>query len=134
MFHPKVPYAGVTWEQSEQKVACSVRTLVVCKRNFRLKPKDHSEAELERSFQVAVAWKKRQEEERREDGEVQAKAPEEAAQVQQPEVLSCKYPKAVKNPAFSNFSLHEFHKCFKHARSSHHKKGKLAASHPYQQT
>ena len=27
-----------------------------------MKPKDHSEAELERSFKVAVAWKKKQEE------------------------------------------------------------------------
>ena len=26
-----------------------------------MKPKDHSEAELERSFKVAVAWKKKQE-------------------------------------------------------------------------
>ena len=25
MFHPKVPYAGVHWEQSKQKVACSVQ-------------------------------------------------------------------------------------------------------------
>ena len=63
VFHPKVPYAGVTWEQSEQKwrARCDVGGV---QRNFRLKPKDHSEAELERSFQVAVAWKKRQEEER----------------------------------------------------------------------
>ena len=63
MFHPKVPYAGVHWEQSKQKwhAQCKVGGV---NRNFRLKPKDHSEAELERSFQVAVAWKKRQEKER----------------------------------------------------------------------
>ena len=29
-----------------------------------MRPKDHSEAELERSFQVAVAWKKKQEKEK----------------------------------------------------------------------
>ena len=63
VFHPKVPYRGVTWEQSKQKwhAECSVGGV---HRNFRLKPKDHSEAELERSFQVAVAWKKRQEKEK----------------------------------------------------------------------
>ena len=33
-------------------------------KNFRVKPKDHSEAELERSFKVAVAWKKKQEKEK----------------------------------------------------------------------
>ena len=31
-----------------------------------MRPKDHSEAELERSFQVAVAWKKKQEKEKEE--------------------------------------------------------------------
>ena len=63
VFHPKVPYRGVTWEQSKQKwhAECNVGGV---HRNFRLKPKDHSEAELERSFQVAVAWKKRQEKEK----------------------------------------------------------------------
>jgi hypothetical protein len=31
-----------------------------------VRPKDHSEAELERSFQGAVAWKKKQEKEKEE--------------------------------------------------------------------
>ena len=63
VFRPKVPYSGVNWNQGEQQwhACCSVGGLT---RNFRVKPKDHSEAELERSFQVAVAWKKRQEKEK----------------------------------------------------------------------
>ena len=63
VFEPKVPYSGVSWNQGEQQwhATCSVGGV---QRNFRVKPKDHSEAELERSFQVAVAWKKRQEKER----------------------------------------------------------------------
>jgi len=62
VFEPKVPYRGVTWSQGEQqwRAKCKVGGLT---RDFRVKPKDHSEAELERSFQVAVAWKKRQEKE-----------------------------------------------------------------------
>ena len=62
VFEPKVPYRGVNWNQGEQQwhACCSVGGLT---RNFRVKPKDHSEAELERSFQVAVAWRKRQEKE-----------------------------------------------------------------------
>ena len=44
-------------------VACSVPS-AGANRNFYIKPKDHSEAELERSFQVAVAWRKKQEKER----------------------------------------------------------------------
>jgi hypothetical protein len=32
--------------------------------NFRVKPKDHSEAERERSFKVAGAWRKKQEKEK----------------------------------------------------------------------
>ena len=62
VFHPKVPYAGVTWSQAEQQWHAHISGGV--KRHFRLKPKDHSEAELERSFQVAVAWRKRQEKEK----------------------------------------------------------------------
>ena len=62
VFEPKVPYGGVRWEQSEQQWHAQCNVLGV-KRHFRLKPKDHSEAELERSFQVAVAWKKAQEKE-----------------------------------------------------------------------
>jgi len=63
VFEPKVPYAGVNWNQAEQqwRAWCGVGGV---NRNFRVKPKNHSEAELERSFQVAVAWKKRQEKER----------------------------------------------------------------------
>ena len=63
VFEPKVPYAGVTWSQAEQQwhAQCSISGV---QRHFRVKPKDHSEAELERSFQVAVAWRKRQEKER----------------------------------------------------------------------
>ena len=63
VFEPKVPYRGVNWEQGEQQwhATCSVGGVL---RHFRLRPKDHSEAELERSFQVAVAWKKRQEKEK----------------------------------------------------------------------
>ena len=63
VFHPKVPYSRVSWNRAEQQwhAKCNVSGLT---RNFRVKPKDHSEVELERSFQVAVAWKKRQEKER----------------------------------------------------------------------
>ena len=63
VFEPKVPYAGVTWSQAEQQwhAQCTIGGV---KRHFRVKPKDHSEAELERSFQVAVAWRKRQEKEK----------------------------------------------------------------------
>ena len=63
VFEPKVVYNGVTWEQRSQQwhAQCMVGGV---KRNFYIKPTDHSEAELERSFQVAVAWKKRQEKER----------------------------------------------------------------------
>ena len=63
VFNPNVPYLGVKWSQAEQqwRAKCNVSGLT---HDFRVKPKDHSEAELERSFQVAVAWKKRQEKER----------------------------------------------------------------------
>ena len=67
MFHPKVPYPGVRWEQRSQQwhAHCSVGG---AQRNFYIRPKDHSEAELERSFQVAVAWKKKQEKEKEKEG------------------------------------------------------------------
>ena len=54
VFQPKVPYPGVYWRQAEQQwhAKCDVGGSA---RNFRVRPKDHSEAELERSFQVAVA-------------------------------------------------------------------------------
>ena len=63
VFEPKVPYGGVSWNQGEQQwhAQCNVGG---ANRNFRVKPKDHSEAELERSFQVAVVWRKRQEKDR----------------------------------------------------------------------
>ena len=63
VFEPKVPSAGVKWDLGEQQwhARCDVGG---AHRHFRVKPKDHSEAELERSFQVAVAWRKRQEKEK----------------------------------------------------------------------
>ena len=60
VFHPKVPYPRVNWSQPEQQWHAQCR-VAGANRHFRVKPKDHSEAELERSFQVAVAWKKKQE-------------------------------------------------------------------------
>ena len=73
VFHPKVPYAGVNWSQAEQQwhAKCNVGG---AQRNFRVRPKDHSEAELERSFQVAVAWKKKQEKENQKEKEKESKA------------------------------------------------------------
>ena len=60
---PKVPYPGVSWEmRSQQWRACI--GVGGKYRNLYLKPKDFSEAELERSFQEAVAWHKRQVKER----------------------------------------------------------------------
>eukprot|EP00438_Fugacium_kawagutii_P004312 Skav229420 [mRNA] locus=scaffold2297:196541:197494:+ [translate_table: standard] len=63
VFTPKVPYPGVMWSQGEQqwRAQCTVDDI---NRQFRIKPKDHSEEELERSFKVAVAWRKKQEKER----------------------------------------------------------------------
>ena len=63
VFHPKVPYARVNWSQAEQQWHAK-STVGGATQNFRVRPKDHSEAELERSFQVAVAWKKKQEKEK----------------------------------------------------------------------
>ena len=65
VFRPKVPYPGVKWNVREQQwhAQCQVGG---AHRKFRVKPKDHSEAELERSFKVAVAWKKKQEKEKQE--------------------------------------------------------------------
>ena len=74
VFQPKVPYAGVSWEQRSQqwRAKCDVGGST---RNFYIRPKDHSEAELERSFQVAVAWRKKQEKEREKNGKaVKSKA------------------------------------------------------------
>ena len=73
VFEPKVPYAGVKWEQRSQQwhAQCNVGGV---NRNFYVKPTDHSEAELERSFQVAVAWRKRQEKEREKMAKSKAKS------------------------------------------------------------
>ena len=73
VFHPKVLYAGVNWSQAEQQwhAKCNVGG---AQRNFRVRPKDHSEAELERSFQVAVAWKKKQKKENQKEKEKESKA------------------------------------------------------------
>ena len=70
--HPNKPYSGVIWEQRSQQwhASCRVGGL---NRNFYVKPTDHSEAELERTFQVAVAWKKRQEKEREKMAKSKAK-------------------------------------------------------------
>ena len=73
VFHPKVPYPGVNWSQTEQQwhARCYVAG---ANRHFRVKPKDHSEAELERSFQVAVAWRRKQEKENQKEKEKESKA------------------------------------------------------------
>jgi len=65
VFRAKVPYPGVKWSVREQQwhAQCQVGG---AHGMFRVKPKDHSEAELERSFKVAVAWKKKQEKEKQE--------------------------------------------------------------------
>jgi hypothetical protein len=73
VFHPEVPYPGVKWSQAEQQWRASWSVGGV-QRNFRVRPKDHSEAELERSFQVAVAWKKKQEKENQKEKEKESKA------------------------------------------------------------
>ena len=66
VFRPKVPYPGVKWNVREQQWHAQVPSWWSPWRKFRVKPKDHSEAELERSFKVAVAWKKKQEKEKQE--------------------------------------------------------------------
>ena len=64
-FEPKVPYPGVKWELAEQQWRARIPASAGAQSSmFRVKPKDFSETELERSFQEAVAWKKRQEKER----------------------------------------------------------------------
>eukprot|EP00435_Cladocopium_sp_Y103_P050047 s1289_g15.t1 len=64
VFHPKVPCPGVRWSVQMQKwhAQCCVGG---AKKHFKMKPKDHSEAELERSFKAAVRWKKKQEKEKK---------------------------------------------------------------------
>ena len=60
---PKVPYPAVNWRIEEQQWHAQI-IIRGAKRHFRVKPKDFSEAELDRSFQEAVAWKKKQEKEK----------------------------------------------------------------------
>ena len=64
VFHPKVSYPGVTWDLQNQKW-CARCCVGGARRHFGVRPKDHSEAELERSFKEAVAWKKKQEKEKK---------------------------------------------------------------------
>ena len=59
---PKVPYPGVKWRIEEQQWYAEIR-IQGAKRSLRVKPRDFSEAELGRSFQEAVAWRKKQEKE-----------------------------------------------------------------------
>ena len=63
IFKPKVPYPNVKWNQLRQQwhAQCAVDG---ANRHLLVKPKNHSEAELEASFRKAVAWKKKQEKER----------------------------------------------------------------------
>ena len=111
VFHPKVPYAGVTWSQAEQQwhARCNFGGVHL---HFRLKPKDHSEVELERSFQVAVAWKKRQEKEREKMAKSKPKPLKKGRK--------CSSQKSwVANiKGCEESCLLEFRKCFKHARRS----------------
>ena len=64
VFHPKVSYPGVTWDLQNQKW-CARCCVGGARRHFGVRPKDHSEADLERSFKEAVAWKKKQEKEKK---------------------------------------------------------------------
>ena len=73
VFQPKVPYPGVTWEQKSQQWHAQCR-VAGANRHFTVKPKDHSEAELERSFQVAVAWRRKQEKENQKEKEKEINA------------------------------------------------------------
>eukprot|EP00438_Fugacium_kawagutii_P028014 Skav236485 [mRNA] locus=scaffold1440:211779:214709:+ [translate_table: standard] len=63
VFHPKVPYLGVNWEQRSQQWLARWQ-VGGANRHFHVKPKDHSEEELERSFKVAVTWRKKHEKEK----------------------------------------------------------------------
>ena len=67
VFHPKVPYPGVHWNVRDQKWRAQCR-VGGSNRSFQVKPQDHSEAELQRSFKVAAAWKKRKEKEKKGQG------------------------------------------------------------------
>eukprot|EP00913_Durusdinium_trenchii_P000944 g873.t1 len=63
IFEAKVPYPGVTWERRSQKWRAQCR-INGKNQHFHVKPKDHSEAELEASHKKAVVWRKKQEKER----------------------------------------------------------------------
>ena len=138
VFEPKVPYRGVNWNQAEQqwRATCRVGGL---QRDVRIKPKDHSEAELERSFQVAVAWRKRQEKEREKMAKSKPKPQKKRCRwVQQPQVLSCKYIciyiyKAVKNPPSACLNSTSVSKGKTKLRQNCSKKRQVASSHPNQQ-
>lgn len=58
-FQPKEPHPGVCWMPSEQCWKAEFRKNGL-RVKTRSKPKDHSEEELERSFQEAVRWLKQQ--------------------------------------------------------------------------
>ena len=117
VFEPKVPSAGVAWEQRSQqwRARCDVGGLT---RNFYVKPTDHSEAELERFLPSGSGLEEEAGEGEGEDGKVQAKGREEAPQVQQPEVLSCKYRKASQELHFSTFKLQDDRKIMSECRKT----------------
>ena len=108
VFHPKVPYIGVKWNRAAQlwHATCSVGGV---QRNFYIKATDHSEAELERSFQVAVAWRKT-EKEKMAKSKAKPKPQKKRRKCNSHKSWVANIRKAVKN---TPFSLLEFHKCFK---------------------
>eukprot|EP00438_Fugacium_kawagutii_P022062 Skav223198 [mRNA] locus=scaffold1624:5950:6799:- [translate_table: standard] len=77
VFHPKVAYPGVPWSQREQQWWAQGAKVGGAKQLFRIRP--HSEAELERPFRDAMAWKKKQEKSK--GKETQSAACEEAAKL-----------------------------------------------------
>eukprot|EP00438_Fugacium_kawagutii_P001054 Skav236288 [mRNA] locus=scaffold2529:153022:154044:+ [translate_table: standard] len=68
VFHPEVPYDGVTWDRRSKHWHAQCR-VGGASRHFYVKPKDHSEAELERSLEAAFAWKKEEEKDEKEEKE-----------------------------------------------------------------
>ena len=56
-FEPKTPCPGVTWNTKAQCWHAQVRDENSLNKAFRVKPKDHSEVELDRSFNQAVEWR-----------------------------------------------------------------------------
>ena len=59
-------HPGVTWSKTEQRwrAQCHMNGANL---SFRVKPKDHSEAEREASFEKAVAWRKEQQKKEEEE-------------------------------------------------------------------